>query len=234
MAPHRGFAVVAPRAKTFDTAVSTTTDPAQADRADAANAATRTQSPGRAGSSAGPRVALVILVAGIAAIAVFRCARREAASPPGVAAAHAGCPKDQRDCLPDVSYIDTTGAAYPRESLLGKVVLVNFWATWCAPCEKEIPDLSKAYQKYKSKGVVFLGILIDNPDSQQLLNFQSDHDMTYPVVRANRDVMASYNNPDAYPTTFVYDRSGKQVFTRLGQVRERDLDTLLATLTAQN
>ena len=222
--------MVAPRAKTFDTAVSTTTDPAEADRA----AATGPQSPGSARSSAGPRVALVILLAGIAAIAVFRCARREAAIQPAVTAEPAGCPKGQRDCLPNVSYIDTTGAAYRRESLLGKVVLVNFWATWCVPCEKEIPDLSKAYQKYKSKGVVFLGILIDSPDSQQLLNFQSDHDMTYPVVRANRDVMASYNNPDAYPTTFVYDRSGKQVYSHLGQVGESELDSLLANLAAQN
>jgi thiol-disulfide isomerase/thioredoxin len=217
--------------------VSTTTDPAPADRADSAHAADapgRSESQGRAGSSSGPKVALVILVAGITAIAVFRCARHDAAPPRGVVAAHAGCPKGQRDCLPDVSYIDTTGAAYPRDALLGKVVLVNFWATWCAPCEKEIPDLSRAYQKYKGKGVVFLGVLIDNPDSQQLLNFQSDHDMTYPVVRANRDVMASYNNPDAYPTTFVYDRTGKQVYSHLGQVRESELDSLLAGLAAQN
>jgi thiol-disulfide isomerase/thioredoxin len=224
---------------TTGSSVSTTTDPAHPDRADVATPA---ESPGRARSNAGRhvavRVALVIMLVGVAALMVARCAQRDAAVQQQITAARAGCGRSdvrgQGDCLPDVNYIDTTGAAYPRESLLGKVVLVNFWATWCAPCEKEIPDLSKAYQKYKSKGVVFLGILIDNPDSQQLLNFQSDHDMTYPVVRASRDVMASYNNPDAYPTTFVYDRSGKQVFTRLGQVRERDLDTLLATLTAQN
>jgi len=90
-------------------------------------------------------------------------------------------------------------------------VLVNFWATWCRPCEKEIPDLSRMYEKYKARGVAFLGVLVDNPDSQQLLNFQSDHDMAYPVVRANPELMTAYGSPDAYPTTFVYDRSGKQV-----------------------
>ena len=165
------------------------------------------------------------------------CGQKDAETRP-VATARAGCHpsqgRGQRDCLPDVNYIDTTGAAYPRHALLGKVVLVNFWATWCQPCEKEIPDLSKAYQKYKARGVVFLGVLIDNPDSQQLLNFQSDHDMSYPVVRASRDLLASFDNPDAYPTTYIYDRSGKQVYNHLGQVRESELDTLLATLVAQN
>jgi thiol-disulfide isomerase/thioredoxin len=152
---------------------------------------------------------------------------------PGPALAQAECTKGQRDCLPEINYVDTTGVAYSHASLAGKVVLVNFWATWCHPCEKEIPDLSKVYEKYKSKGVVFLGMLIDNPDSQQLLNFQSDHEMTYPVVRASRELMASYNNPDAYPTTFVYDRGGKQVYSHLGALRERELDSLLGTLVAQ-
>ena len=77
----------------------------------------------------------------------------------GLTTAHAGCTKGQSDCLPDVNYIDTTGVAYTRDALAGKVVLVNFWATWCHPCQKEIPDLSKAYDKYKAKGVVFLTVI---------------------------------------------------------------------------
>ncbi len=76
-------------------------------------------------------------------------------------------------------------------------------------------------------------MMTDSPDRQQFLNFQSDHEMTYPVVRANRELMDSYNNPDAYPTTFVYDRSGKQVYSHLGALRERELDSLLGTLVVQ-
>src|SRR5262249_62016939 len=85
------------------------------------------------------------------------------------------CNRSTDDCLPDVKYIDTTGKAWTAETLAGKVVVVNFWATWCHPCQKEIPDLSKVYDKYKAKGVVFLGVLTDNVDNQQLLNFSSDH-----------------------------------------------------------
>ncbi|HET7501765.1 MAG TPA: hypothetical protein VFK02_12195, partial [Kofleriaceae bacterium] len=99
------------------------------------------------------------------------------------------------------------------------------------------PDLSRVYDKYKAKGAVFLGVMgdmKDTPDNQLLLNFQSDHEMTYPVVRASSDVMASYNYPDAFPTTFVYDKTGKQVFSRVGQVRESEIDSLIAQLVAQN
>ena len=71
------------------------------------------------------------------------------------------------------------------------------------------------------------------PLNQQLLNFQSDFEMTYPVVRANSDLMLSYNYPEALPTTFVYDRHGKQVFKRIGALQEHDLDSLVARLAAQ-
>ena len=76
------------------------------------------------------------------------------------------------DCLPVVSYIDTSGSALKYEDLKGKVVVVNFWATWCGPCKKEIPDLSKLYRKYKDKGVVMIGVLSRDPDCR-LFPFRS-------------------------------------------------------------
>jgi thiol-disulfide isomerase/thioredoxin len=186
-------------------------------------------------SSSGTKALIGVLLAGTAGMVIFLFVHlsKGGGIRPGLQQAHASCTKGEPNCLPDVSYVDTTGVAYTRESLAGKVVLVNFWATWCRPCEKEIPDLSKAYDKYKAKGVVFLGVLTDSPDSGQLLNFQSDHDMSYPVVRASDAVMLAFNFPSALPTTYVYDRSGKQVFSRVGPVRESELDTLLAPLAAQ-
>ena len=144
------------------------------------------------------------------------------------------CTKGQRDCLPDVNYVDVTGKAYTPAELAGKVVIVNFWATWCHPCQGEIPDLSKAYAKYKDKGVVMLGVMTDSPDNNQLLNFQSDYEMTYPVVRANSDILVSYNYPDALPTTFIFDRGGKQVFSHVGPLHEQKLAQILEPLVAQN
>jgi thiol-disulfide isomerase/thioredoxin len=186
-------------------------------------------------SSSSTKALLGMLLAGTAGLMIFLFVHlsRDGGIRPGATSAHAECTKGQRDCLPDVSYVDTTGVAYTREALTGKVVLVNFWATWCRPCQAEIPALSKVYDKYKSKGVVFLGVLTDTPDSQSLLNFQSDHDMTYPVVRANRDLMASFDEPSSLPTTYIFSRGGKQVFSRIGALRETELDTLVAQLVAQ-
>ena len=142
------------------------------------------------------------------------------------------CSKGQK-CLPDVSYTDTSGFHYAAKDLAGKVVVVNFWATWCKPCLKEIPDLSRVYEKYKDQGVVIIGVLTDNPDADQLLNFQSDHEMTYPVVRSNSDIMVSFMYPESLPTTFVYDRGGREVFSRVGAVSEQALAQVLAPLIAQ-
>ena len=188
-------------------------------------------------SSSGTKALLGLLVAGTAGLVVFLFVHLSRDGGirirPGATPAAAECTKGQRDCLPDLGYTDTSGVAYTRDALAGKVVLVNFWATWCHPCQAEIPALSKVYDKYKSKGVVFLGVLTDPVDSNQLLNFQSDHNMTYPVVRATRQVMASYDEPSSLPTTFVYSRGGKQVFSRIGALRESELDSLVAQLEAQ-
>jgi len=143
------------------------------------------------------------------------------------------CTKGQRDCLPDVNYIDTTGKTYTPAELAGKVVVVNFWATWCKPCQNEIPDLSKAYAKYKAQGVVMLGVMTDQPGNNQLLNFQSDFDMTYPIVRSNSDILVSFSYPEALPTTFIFDRGGKQVFSHVGPLRQEKLEQILAPLVAQ-
>jgi len=183
----------------------------------------------------GTKALVGILLAGIAGMIVllFVHLSKDGHIKTGTPSASAECAKGGRDCLPDVNYTDIAGKSYTHEALLGKIVLVNFWATWCHPCQSEIPALSKAYDKYKDKGVVFLGVMTDSVDSQALLNFQSDFEMTYPVVRSNSDLMLSYNYPDALPTTFVFDRSGKQVFTRTGALRTSDLDSLLDRLTAQ-
>ena len=90
-------------------------------------------------------------------------------------------------CLPALNYLDTGGTMWTREQLTGKVVMVNFWATWCGPCKAEVPALTAAYRKYKDQGFVLLGVLMDAEDvsDEQLEVFSKGYQLDYPVVRVS-------------------------------------------------
>jgi thiol-disulfide isomerase/thioredoxin len=128
-------------------------------------------------------------------------------------------------CLPDVAYQDmTTGKKVPVETLKGKVVVVNFWATWCGPCKKEIPAFNRVYAKYKDQGVVMLGVLNDHTVyNVGIQNFMSDNEFTYPVVMGDQAVLSAYQFPGALPTTLIYDRSGWIVAEHEGPMSEEQL-----------
>src|SRR5689334_18943077 len=102
-----------------------------------------------------------LLLAGTAGIVIFLFVRVSESNHVTVGTPKASACAKGEQCLPQVAYTDTNGTAYTPDSLKGKVVVVNFWATWCKPCQKEIPDLSKIYDKYKGKGLVMLGIMTD-------------------------------------------------------------------------
>lgn len=133
-----------------------------------------------------------------------------------------------KECLPDVAYEGLNKEIYPRATLKDKVVVVNFWATWCGPCKKEIPAFNKVFNEYQARGVVMLGVLFDNQvDDTGLLNFMSDYEMSYPVVIADQEVLDAYERPRALPTTFVYSRTGKLVKEHKGPMSEADLRAAL-------
>jgi thiol-disulfide isomerase/thioredoxin len=124
------------------------------------------------------------------------------------------------NCMPPVVLVDTSGTKYTRESLGGRVVIVNFWATWCKPCQKQIPALVKL----KAQGATVISILTDSPSDYDLETFVKDNEVAYPVVRANNEILTAWQYPQALPATFVYDRDGKQVYTRVGPFPEGTLD----------
>jgi len=140
----------------------------------------------------------------------------------GVSKAEA-CTDQGRDCLPQIDMLDSEGTVWTAESLQDKVVVVNFWATWCAPCKAEIPDLAHFHDKYKSKDVVLLGLMTDQVADSVLKNFARQTGLNYPVVPVDDELAAAFGYPEALPTTFIYDRSGHLVFERPGAVSEEML-----------
>lgn len=144
--------------------------------------------------------------------------------------AEAACSQSGPECLKGVSFQDTYQEMYPPESLEGKVVVVNFWATWCKPCKKEIPAFNRVYTRFKDRGVLMFGVLTEDIGPTDLLNFASDHEMTYPIVRLDDSLARHFGVPQNIPTTYIYDQRGVRVANHLGALDERELEKILESL----
>jgi len=127
-----------------------------------------------------------------------------------------GCQKEVEagPTAPDFSLKDLSGQTVTLEQYRGKVVLLDFWATWCPPCRMTIPMLIKLQDKYRDDGLVILGISIDDPQQitdKDLRYFIKMNKINYPVLRYNQKVMKDYFEGErvSIPTMFVVDRNGK-------------------------
>lgn len=111
--------------------------------------------------------------------------------------------------LPDFSVKDLQGHPLSSADLRGKVVLVDFWATWCQPCKKEMPGYQKLLDRYGSRGFVVIGFKFDTmPDMEDPLQFASKIGVRYPLAVATEDVKQKFGGMEGLPTTMVYDRHG--------------------------
>lgn len=104
---------------------------------------------------------------------------------------------------------DLSGKAWTLRDLKGKVVLVNFWATWCPPCRKEMPDLDALYQKFAPQGLVILAI--SDEESAKVQPFIAEHHYSYPILLDPGRKVNEMFRVEGIPKSFVYDREGKLV-----------------------
>lgn len=129
---------------------------------------------------------------------------------------------------------DFDGKPVPLAELKGKLVVLNFWATWCGPCRIEIPHLIEAQEKYGPRGVVFMGAAVeDNADSVR--DFGKAHGITYPVAMAGKEqgialLRALGNKIAGLPFTIVLDRQGNIVAAKRGIMTPARLQQILDPL----
>ncbi len=131
--------------------------------------------------------------------------------------------KDDPPMAPDFTLKDLNGNEITLSDYEGKMLVLNFWATWCPPCRAEIPDFIEVYSEYKDKGLEILGVSVDQASPDQVRQFVDRNEMNYPVAMATRDLFRDYPLPEAIPTTLVIDRTGKIQYKKVGMMSKREL-----------
>jgi len=134
--------------------------------------------------------------------------------------------QDMRRRQANFTLADLTGRDWTLKSLRGKVVVVNFWATWCPPCRKEIPDLKALYKRFKSQGLVVLGIS-DEP-AARVRRFSGGLNITYPILLDPGRKVSNLYSVESIPMTFVYNRNGKLVAEAMDMRTRKQFLAMLA------
>ena len=129
-----------------------------------------------------------------------------------------------------ISLPDAEGREQALAQWRGRVLIVNFWATWCAPCREEMPMFVKAQSQHGGRGLQFVGIAID--DADKVRKFAAEIGLNYPALVGGYGAMelskSLGNSVMALPFTVVVDRGGRVVLSHLGPIKQAQLDRLLA------
>jgi len=177
---------------------------------------------------------------GLLAVPVFFARRtppvattvENAPEPPSLDSADAPkCAPTRTNAL-ELTLKNADGATVRLADYKGKVVLLNFWATWCGPCKVEIPEFVDLYAQYKDRGFVILGVLSqDTPTQDQLETFLRENKMQYPIVYSNEKLETAFGELIGLPTSFLISRDGSICAQQLGPVSkeaaERSIKALL-------
>jgi cytochrome c biogenesis protein CcmG/thiol:disulfide interchange protein DsbE len=125
---------------------------------------------------------------------------------------------------PEYAYESLTGELLSSDSLRGRVVLVNFWATWCAPCRAEMPMLESMYQRHKAEGFTIIGLAVDRAPTSDVAQFVRDRGVTYPIAHVGSEAERRFGGVQGYPTSFLLDKEGRIVHRVIGPIGPLSLE----------
>jgi peroxiredoxin len=135
-----------------------------------------------------------------------------------------------RKPAPDFELKDVNGKVVHLSDYKGKVVLLDFWATWCEPCGVEIPWFTDFQRKYKDRGFTVLGVSMDDGGWKDVKPFVAERKINYQVVMGDDKTSDQYGDVEALPTTFVIDRDGRIASVHVGLTDKKEFDDAIQKL----
>jgi len=128
---------------------------------------------------------------------------------------------------------DLNGRALSLAQFKNKVLVLNFWATWCPPCRAEIPDFVAVYNEYKDKGLALIGVSLDRMTEEDLAPFVKEFDMPYPVALGTEKFLEDYEPGRYIPVTIVIDKKGRIRKRHVGIMDKETLESLFLEYNAE-
>jgi peroxiredoxin len=159
-----------------------------------------------------------------AAVVLACCLFQGCSYSPRVVRAASVKPDDQRKEAPDFALKDAEGKIVHLSDYKGKVVLLDFWATWCDPCRLEIPWFIEMQRKNKDRGFDVLGVSMDDEGWEVVKPFVKDVGVNYRMLIGNDQTTEMYGGVDSLPTTFLIDRQGKIAAVHIGLTSKKDFE----------
>jgi cytochrome c biogenesis protein CcmG/thiol:disulfide interchange protein DsbE len=162
------------------------------------------------------------------AMVVVTCVALAACSNTSVRAAVK--PEKDRKAAPDFALKDATGKTVKLSDYRGKVVLLNFWATWCGPCKIEFPWFIDFQQQFKDRDFAILGVSLDDDGWKSVKPYVEQKKINYRVMIGTEELSTLYGGVDSLPTTFLIDRAGRIAQMHMGLVSKSEYQTEIQDL----
>lgn len=139
-------------------------------------------------------------------------------------------PARQKMTAQDFSVTLMNGSSFQLSAQKGNVILMNIWATWCAPCHDETPDLVELYNKYRDEGLIVLGVSIDEQGRSVVEPFMEKYKVNYPMVIDDGTIMDKYGPTMGIPTSYIIDKQGDLRYFSVGALTQKELEPRLKDL----